>query len=60
MQGKIISSMDLPFCQSETGFSLDELVTNRLKCCDHGHFRLNGSFERRIRTGSEFKCRSGK
>ena len=31
-----------------------------LKCCDHGHFRLNGSFERRIRTGSEFKCRSGK
>lgn len=25
MQGKI--SMDLSFCQSETGFSLDELVT---------------------------------
>ena len=76
MQGKI--SMDLSFCQSETGFSLDELVTkladvyerkafaellkmilqmvqeilihrllhgrlDTLKCCDRGHFRLNGS-----------------
>ena len=83
MQGKI--SMDLSFCQSETGFSLDELVTkladvyerkafaellkmilqmvqeiliqrllhgrlDTLKCCDRGHFRLNGTFERRIRT----------
>ena len=27
MQGKI--SMDLSFCQSETGFSLDELVTGK-------------------------------
>ena len=89
MQGKI--SMDLSFCQSETGFSLDELVTkladvyerkafaellkmilqmvqeilihrllhgrlDALKCCDRGHFRLNGSFERRIRTSlGEFK-----
>ena len=89
MQGKI--SMDLSFCQSETGFSLDELVTkladvyerkafaellkmilqmvqeilihrllhgrlDTLKCCDRGHFRLNGSFERRIRTSlGEFK-----
>ena len=27
-----------------------------LKCCDRGHFRLNGSFERRIRTSlGEFK-----
>lgn len=83
MQGKI--SMDLSFCQSENGFSLDELVTklaevydrkafaellkmilqmvqellmyrifhgetDALKCCDSGHLRQNGSFERRIRT----------
>lgn len=89
MQDKI--SMDLSFCQSETGFSLDERVTklvdvyerkafaellkmilqmvqeiliqrllhgrlDTLKCCDRGHFRLNGSFERRIRTSlGEFK-----
>ena len=89
MQGKI--SMDLSFCQSENGFSLDELVVkladvyerkafpellkmilqmvqeilmyrifhgkaDALKCCDSGHLRLNGSFERRIRTSlGEFK-----
>ena len=89
MQDKI--SMDLSFCQSEIGFSLDELVTkladvyerkafaellkmilqmvqailiyrllhgkqDALKCCAHGHLRLNGSFERRIRTSlGEFK-----
>ena len=89
MQGKI--SMDLSFCQSETGFSLDELVvklgdvyerkafgellkmilqmvqeilmyrifhgkTDAVKCCDSGHLRMNGSFERRIRTSlGEFK-----
>ena len=89
MQGKI--SMDLSFCQSENGFSLDELVVkladvyerkafpellkmilqmvqeilmyrifhgkaDALKCCDSGHLRLNGSFERRIRTSlDEFK-----
>ncbi len=91
MQGKI--SMDLSFCQSENGFSLDELVTklaevydrkafaellkmilqmvqellmyrifhgetDALKCCDSGHLRQNGSFERRIRTSlGEFKMR---
>ena len=63
MQGKI--SMDLSFCQSETGFSLDELVTKLAdvyerkafaELRDRGHFRLNGSFERRIRTSlGEFK-----
>lgn len=89
MQGEI--SMDLSFCQSEQGFSLDELVvklgdmferkafsellkmilqlvqeilmyrifqkkTNGMKCCEHGHLRMNGSFERRIRTSlGEFK-----
>ena len=89
MRGKI--SMDLSFCQSETGFSLDELIvkladvyerkafpellkmilqmiqeillyrifhgkTNAMKCCSSGHLRLNGSFERRIRTSlGEFK-----
>ena len=89
MQGKI--SMDLSFCQSENGFSLDELVikladvyerkafaellkmilqmvqeilmyrifhgkTDEMKCCDSGHLRQNGSFERRIRTSlGEFK-----
>ena len=27
-----------------------------LKCCDHDHFRLNGNFDRRIRTNlGEFK-----
>ena len=91
MRGKI--SMDLSFCQSETGFSLDELIvkladvyerkafpellkmilqmiqeillyrifhgkTNAMKCCSSGHLRLNGSFERRIRTSlGEFKMR---
>ena len=89
MQGKI--SMDLSFCQSENGFSLDELVvkladvyerkafaellkmilqlvqeilmyrifhgkTDAMKCCPNGHLRLNGSFNRRIRTSlGEFK-----
>lgn len=89
MQGKI--SMDLSFCQSENGFSLDELVvklgdvyerkafgellkmilqmvqeilvyrifhgkTDAVKCCPNGHLRLNGSFNRRIRTSlGEFK-----
>ena len=89
MQGKI--SMDLSFCQSEEGFSLDELVSkladvyerkafsellkmilqmvqeiqmyrilhgkaDAMKCCSYGHLRLNGRFERRIRTSlGEFK-----
>ena len=82
MQGKV--SMDLSFCLSEEGFSLDELIetlsdvferkafvellrfilqliqevllsrifANRgaMRCCDNSHLRLNGGFDRRIRT----------
>ena len=89
MQSRI--SMDLSICQSEKGFSLDELVikladiferkafsellkmilqlvqeilmyrifhgkTDAMKCCVNGRLRLNGSFNRRIRTSlGEFK-----
>ena len=54
MQSK--ASMDFKFCLSEEHFSLDILVMRLLKgkgtdcSCGGNHWRLNGDFNRRIRT----------